>query len=126
MKNHMRVVMTLVNNGAEINACDNDGNTPLHLASQAGHASIVKYLLEHFPVISANYAGRTQADLAAYYGIYVMVVSYANAMASKAVSHYSRTPFHKVLLYNSRHDQVERLLRIVNSKPPNDKALELL
>lgn len=126
LKNHLGVVVTLINNDADINACDNDGNTPLHLASQAGHASIVKFLLEHYPVIAANLSGQTQSDLAANYSIYSMVVNYALAVMVKSISLYSRTPFNKSLLHNSRHDHVERLMRFVNSKPPTDKALELL
>lgn len=126
LKGHLGVVVALISHDADINSSDEEGNTPLHLGSQAGHTSVVKFILEHFPVITPNYSGRTQADLAAHYAIYDKVVSYAAKMMVKPRSKYTRTPFHKVLLHNSRHDHVERLMRIVNSRPPTDKALELL
>eukprot|EP00359_Climacostomum_virens_P001364 CAMPEP_0204897770 /NCGR_PEP_ID=MMETSP1397-20131031/917_1 /ASSEMBLY_ACC=CAM_ASM_000891 /TAXON_ID=49980 /ORGANISM="Climacostomum Climacostomum virens, Strain Stock W-24" /LENGTH=697 /DNA_ID=CAMNT_0052065545 /DNA_START=242 /DNA_END=2335 /DNA_ORIENTATION=- len=125
LKNHLGVVVMLVNNEADINALDNDGNTPLHLASHAGHTAIVKFMLQHYPVIIQNYAGRTQSDLAAHYAIFLLIVQYAESVDVNSISPYSRTPFNKVLLHNSRHDRVEKIMRVVNSKPPTGKALEL-
>jgi ankyrin repeat protein len=38
---------TALENGADPNAEDNDGRTPLHIAAYKGHVKIVKLLLEH-------------------------------------------------------------------------------
>ena len=40
----IEIVRYFKNEGVDLNINDNDGNTPVHLASRAGHAEIVKYL----------------------------------------------------------------------------------
>lgn len=40
-------VKTLIARGADVNATDNDGFTPLHLAAMNGYADKARYLLEH-------------------------------------------------------------------------------
>ena len=42
----MEVVRVLVEKGADINKARNDGATPLHVASQNGHADVVRILVE--------------------------------------------------------------------------------
>lgn len=39
----------LVSNGADINARDLDGNTPIHFCSEYGHADTLKWLLVKEP-----------------------------------------------------------------------------
>ncbi|KAJ3663431.1 hypothetical protein Zmor_007693 [Zophobas morio] len=43
---HQKTVEYLVESGVEINRADNEGFTPLHLASQNGHEETVKYLVK--------------------------------------------------------------------------------
>jgi ankyrin repeat protein len=40
-------VRVLLEHGADTTAQDNDGSTPLHLASQEGHVEAARILLEH-------------------------------------------------------------------------------
>ncbi len=44
---HIALVKKMLSIGADVNAKDNDGTTPLHLASYEGHTEIVKLLLAH-------------------------------------------------------------------------------
>ena len=43
----LKKVKYLVENGADVNALDEWGKTPLYMASYRGHLDIVKYLLEN-------------------------------------------------------------------------------
>lgn len=45
INNNIRILQMLLDNEADINAQDNDGNTALHYAVSLGHANIVKKLL---------------------------------------------------------------------------------
>ena len=42
----MEIVRHLYDSGADIEAIDDEGNTPLHIAVKRGHFDIVKYLIE--------------------------------------------------------------------------------
>jgi ankyrin repeat protein len=55
----------LLEHGAAINAPADDGESPLHKASEKGHVDVVWLLLEHGadPNISDNY-GKTPSDVA--------------------------------------------------------------
>jgi cytohesin len=59
------VVQTALQNGADPNAKDEDGRTPLHYAAEKGHAEIVKVLLKRGadPRIADN-RGRIPLDYA--------------------------------------------------------------
>lgn len=54
----------------DVDARDNDGNTPLHLAARYGHTKCVQILLEDgkADVSIVNYDGKTALDLAKQYG----------------------------------------------------------
>ena len=43
-----------IENGADVNAKDDDGGTPLHLASENGHEAIVSLLLEKGADVNAK------------------------------------------------------------------------
>lgn len=65
---HRKMVTYLLNQGASVNAKDNEGNTPLHLAAAGGHDSTVRILLSDKadPTIRNN-AGQTPLDLARHH-----------------------------------------------------------
>ena len=46
-KGHFKVVEFLVDNGADVNARDKRGRTPLTLALENGYTDVVKYLKKH-------------------------------------------------------------------------------
>jgi ankyrin repeat protein len=48
-------VKSLVEAGADINATTHRGATPLYVASQKGHVSIVEYLLEHGANVNSRF-----------------------------------------------------------------------
>ena len=59
------LVKKLLSYGADVNAKNNDGWTPLHYASRNGHTEIVKLLLEHgVDVNCKNNNGYTPLHLA--------------------------------------------------------------
>lgn len=43
---NVSIIQILLSNGAEVNYCDNECRTPLHIAVQAGNVHAVKHLLE--------------------------------------------------------------------------------
>ena len=56
----------LLERGAEVGTADADGDTPLHHASNGGHADLVRLLLEAGAAVDAeNEAGRCPPDVAA-------------------------------------------------------------
>ena len=58
-------VKLLVSLGADVNARDYNGNTPLHHASSRGDNQVVMYLVEHGADVTAlNRRGQTTADMA--------------------------------------------------------------
>ncbi|MFP3022610.1 MAG: ankyrin repeat domain-containing protein, partial [Wolbachia sp.] len=63
--NNLNIVKLLVNNGADINAKDNEGWTSLHWAVQLGSLNVVKYLVEKGADVNALTAdGRAPLDIA--------------------------------------------------------------
>ena len=56
------IVELLLNNNANINATDNDGDTPLHFACTNNNISVVKILLKYNPNITKNNKGLYPID----------------------------------------------------------------
>jgi len=42
---HMQDVLALIEAGADINMCNHNGSTPLHMSAQNGHDGVVKALI---------------------------------------------------------------------------------
>ena len=47
MQGHLHVVRFLLEHGTDVNACNNDGFTPLHLASKNGKLDVARLLVGH-------------------------------------------------------------------------------
>ena len=52
--NGPEVAKLLIDNGAEVNAKDEDGATPLHLAAQKNTAAVVKLLIDNGAAVNAK------------------------------------------------------------------------
>lgn len=63
---YLDTLQVLVQNGADVNLLDNDGNLPLHLAAREGHLDVVQYLVTHCNTqpFQPNARGYTPRDLA--------------------------------------------------------------
>lgn len=104
------LVPVLLSAGADLNAEDVDGNTPLHLASASGHVAALQALLTHSPDCQAlNYLKKSPVDVAADPETSEALESHCKAKGLPLDS-YMRTKFGKVLMRNSREDIVSRLL----------------
>jgi ankyrin repeat protein len=60
---YLDVVKVLIAHGASINACDEEGYTPLYLAVQSGYTEIVSYLLEKEALVNINLAASENSPL---------------------------------------------------------------
>ena len=76
------MVKVLVENHAEINARNNEGYTPLHLAAQNGHGDIVKFVIENGAIVNIeDVHGFTPLDRAIMFGkIFELFESSENAL----------------------------------------------
>jgi ankyrin repeat protein len=64
-QNHLQIAQLLVRSGAEINAADIYGNTPLHYASSLGYTGLVSWILTRNPnILIKNKTKKTAENLA--------------------------------------------------------------
>ena len=100
-------VQVLIDWGADTEAMTEiEGWTPLHLASQRGHAEVVRYFLEKSPKSrdALDHCGRGPADLA------VDRETLALFNASDVKDTYGRTLFGGTVRRSSRVDHVQKVL----------------
>jgi ankyrin repeat protein len=86
---HMDVVSLLLQHGAIINCRTDSGNTALHLASEAGHLSLVKYLVElqRDQMETPNFENETSLHLASRNGREYLVKYFVeNSCSINAIS----------------------------------------
>jgi len=109
---HLPVVKLLVSQGADINAIDIERSSPLFYASLQGHITIVKYLLRKGPDITIkNHLGITAWAVALNMQVFNAFTEYCQKeKLEMPESLYARTPFHTVILHNSRTDSINKIL----------------
>jgi hypothetical protein len=117
-------VRRLLENGANIEAKDSGGMTPLYIASINGHANIVKLLLEKGTNIEAKEeGGNTPLHLACKYGhanIVKMLLRAGTSIEAKSKS--GETSLH--LACEKGHEAIVKVLLAKGADPsvPNDKG----
>ena len=111
-RNHLKIVQSLLRNGADVNAPGMWGRTPLLFASSEGHLEVVRWLLEHGADVNAkNLFNWTSLHMVTYYGHFETVLTLLKHNADiNARDNEGRTPLH--LAYNSGH--IDTALLLIN------------
>jgi ankyrin repeat protein len=110
---YKEMVNLLLQHGASLTSRTDSGNTPLHLASEAGHLSLVKYIVElqRDGLYSLNYEKETPLHLAARNGKDSLVTYFAETGCNiNAASADGATCLH-VVCENGHFITVECLLK---------------
>ncbi|KAF5968268.1 ankyrin repeat [Fusarium coicis] len=94
----------------DLNARDSDGQTPMHYAVWAGHASVIQYLVKGGGDIHAeSRSGMTPLNLAVREGHTECVGALLNHGAGQQMGHIDKSPF--VLASRSGNEAILNLLR---------------
>ncbi|KAG9506515.1 hypothetical protein J7337_000047 [Fusarium musae] len=94
----------------DLNARDSDGQTPMHYAAWAGHASVIQYLVKRGGDIHAvSKSGMTPLNLAVREGHTECVRALLNHGAGQQVGHIDKSPF--VHAYCSGNEAILHLLK---------------
>ena len=98
---HLKILDKLLQAGAEVNAQNDGGYTPLHIASKHGHLDVVKRLLSAGAQVNAqNDEGKTPLHIASYHGNSDIVKRLISAGAQvNAQDDEGKTPLHFPLHY---------------------------
>ncbi len=101
-------VRLAINFGANLEAKNNSGRTPLHLASEFNRISIAKLLIERGAIVRANdNGGRTPLHLASFWNRIETAKLLLDAGADvEAKDRWGNTPFD-----NARSDEMKDLLK---------------
>jgi len=121
------VLSCLVENGADINACENNGNTPLMIASFCGHVNVVTFLIQHGADLGfQNNRGSTALHFAVTHSFSEIVHILLDHGASHLYNNQQLTPL--LCAINDRLTAiVEELIRRPEfTKEQRIEALELL
>lgn len=115
--NHVHILKELVNSGADAQATDDSGKTPLIVAVNETNDEAVAYLLEAgVDPEMADIEGRTPLHYAAWRGSVSCVSQLQEAGASaKKTDHFQRTPVHMAAM----RGHVSALRRLLKTSDPN-------
>jgi ankyrin repeat protein len=116
------VALLLAKGGADIEAKDASGCTPLLIAAQYGQVEVVAFLLQKGAhLLAVDKSGDTALHWAAYKGsipVCGLLGYYDNALTFAMTDHYGQTPLHLAALRG--HTSVVRyILRQLGRKAPD-------
>ena len=115
IRGNIKVVKILYDSGADINALDDEFNTPLHHACEFEFSMIVDFLLERKAKVDIkNYKGLTAIDLCNNIVIRKKFEALGFIDDNEVVNSYGRTVFGNTVRNNARFNHVENLLFLSN------------
>lgn len=108
---NVKLVQSLISSGAEVNAKNEDGSTPLHSAAEWGQKFVVELLILHEADANAKTEnGETPLHYSALQGrADIAELLLANGADINAIDNAKRTPLHQALRWG-KHDVAELLM----------------